>query len=127
MEHDCANASVATYGEVEFRRSVVPAKERVKKSKSQALEGSAASFPRRRESIYQAGAASYMGPRLRGDDAAPWNSERFSRFADFFTRSKAGTHSILLLQRRKWIPACAGMTLRKCEPAHPTARAEALG
>ena len=31
---------------------------------------SAASFPRRRESIYRAGTSSYMGPRLRGDDAA---------------------------------------------------------
>ncbi len=33
-------------------------------------EDSVASFPRKRESIYQAGTSSYMGTRLRGYDAA---------------------------------------------------------
>ena len=50
--------------------SVIPAKERVKNRNCGLLEDSAASFPRRRESIYQAGTSSYMGTRLRGYDAA---------------------------------------------------------
>jgi hypothetical protein len=51
--------------------AVIPAKERAKKErKLRAWEDSAASFARRQEAIYKAGASSYMRSRLRGYAAA---------------------------------------------------------
>ena len=72
--------------------SVIPAKERVKKSNAAPVADPQSSFPRKRESISHCGTSCWMDPRLRGDDGPAQNSPCQSLSAGFFTRSKAGIH-----------------------------------
>jgi hypothetical protein len=77
----------------------VPACERVKKSKVQALDRFQTVIPAKAGIQYSkwlairinALAPRLLGPRLRGDDTTPRQQERFMCFVDFFTRSCAET------------------------------------
>ena len=96
-------------------QDVIPAKERVKKLKLLAREESAASFPRRRESISPYGTSCWMDPRIRGDDGLAPNSGCQSLFADFFTRASEGTALRQLNARAVKIALASAFLL--CAPA----------
>ena len=60
-------------------------------------EDSAASFPRKRESISPDGASCYMGPRLRGDDGAVEGANRLPNTTCFAIPGKSAELSLIAL------------------------------
>ena len=60
-------------------------------------EDSSASFPRKRESISPVGASCYMGPRLRGDDAAAEGANRLPNTTCFAIPGKSAELSLIAL------------------------------